>query len=137
MLDVFNKEKRSWIMARVKNKDTKPEVKVRSVVHRLGYRFRKNRTDLPGRPDIVLPRHRKVIFVHGCFWHGHPNCPRAARPSSNEAFWRKKLNANIVRDRKNIHLLREQGWRVMVLWECRMRDEKALLNRIKTFLKEQ
>ncbi len=121
-------------MARVKNKDTKPEVTVRSIIHRLGFRFRKNRTDLPGRPDIVLPRYRKVIFVHGCFWHGHTNCKRATRPSSNKTFWGKKLDGNIVRDRKNIRMLRKQGWRVMTIWQCQIKHEKRLLNRIKTFL---
>ena len=121
-------------MARVKNKDTKPEVTVRSIVHRLGFRFRKNRTDLPGRPDIVLPRYRKVIFVHGCFWHGHTNCKRAARPSSNKAFWGKKLDGNIARDRMNIRILRKQGWRVITIWQCQIKHEKRLLNRIKTFL---
>ena len=121
-------------MARVKNKDTKPEVTVRSIVHRLGFRFRKNRTDLPGRPDIVLPRYRKVIFVHGCFWHGHTNCKRAARPSSNKACWGKKLDGNIARDRMNIRILRKQGWRVITIWQCQIKHEKRLLNRIKTFL---
>jgi DNA mismatch endonuclease (patch repair protein) len=136
-LDVFDKAKRSWIMARVKNKDTKPEITVRSIVHRLGFRFRKNRTDLPGRPDIVLPRHRKVIFVHGCFWHGHKNCKRAARPLNNKAFWQKKLDGNVARDRRNVRLLRKQGWRVMVIWQCQILNEKQLLNRIETFLERE
>ena len=133
-MDVFDKTKRSWIMARVKNKDTAPEITVRSIVHKLGFRFRKNRTDLPGRPDIVLPRHRKVIFVHGCFWHGHKNCKRAGRPASNKAFWRKKLDANIARDKKNAQTLRREGWKVMTIWQCQMRDENRLVNRIESFL---
>lgn len=124
-------------MARVKNKDTKPEITVRSIVYRLGFRFRKNRTDLPGRPDIVLPRHRKVIFVHGCFWHGHKNCRRAGRPSSNKAFWQKKLDGNIARDRQNVRMLRKQGWQVMIIWECQIRNDKQLLNRIKSFLERE
>lgn len=136
-MDVFDKTKRSWIMARVKNKDTAPEITVRSIVHRLGFRFKKNRTDLPGRPDIVLPRHRKVIFVHGCFWHGHKNCKRAARPSSNETFWHKKLDVNIARDKKNAQTLRREGWKVMTVWQCRIRDENRLVNRIESFLTKE
>jgi len=136
-LDVFDKAKRSWIMARVKNKDTAPEIAVRSIVHRLGFRFRKNRTDLPGRPDIVLPRHRKVIFVHGCFWHGHKNCRRAGRPAKNKAFWRKKLDANIARDKKNAQTLRREGWKVMTIWQCWIRDKNRLVNRIESFLTKE
>jgi len=133
-LDKFDRSKRSWIMARVKNKDTRPEMLVRSIVHGLGFRFRKNRTDLPGRPDIVLPRHRKIIFVHGCFWHGHKKCARASRPSSNEAFWARKLDSNMLRDRRNTKMLRKQGWDVLVVWQCEITDTERILNRIQAFL---
>jgi len=100
MTDVFSQEKRSWIMSRVKGRDTKPEILVRSFIFRMGFRFRLHRRDLPGTPDIVLPRHGKVIFVHGCFWHGHKRCPRSKRPTTNENFWNKKLDGNIKRDKR-------------------------------------
>ncbi len=134
MVDVFEEPKRRYIMSRVGSRDTAPEVAVRSIVHRLGYRFRKHRSDLPGNPDIVLTRHRTVIFVHGCFWHGHPGCKRAARPSSNTGFWHAKLDANIRRDRRNQRKLRQMGWKVMVVWQCRLRDKQKLTTRIKRFL---
>ena len=121
-------------MARVKGKDTGPEKTVRSALHRLGYRFRLHRKDLPGKPDIVLPRRRAVIFVHGCFWHGHPGCPRAARPTANADYWNAKIDANIDRDRRARNRLRRLGWRVMVVWECRIR--KNLDGRLRRFLDE-
>lgn len=133
-MDIFDKSKRSWIMSRVKSSDTKPEIKIRSIVHRLGFRFRKNKSDLPGSPDIVLSKYHKVIFVHGCFWHGHPKCKRASRPSSNKVFWRKKLDANIARDKRNLKQLKQQGWKVLVIWECQIKDEKGLLMRLHNFL---
>lgn len=134
-MDVFNEEKRSWIMSRVKNKDTKPEIVVRSIVHRLGYRFRKSNSSLPGRPDIVLARHRKVIFVHGCFWHGHKQCKRALRPTTNKKFWNKKLDANIVRDKHNNKELKYLGWKILIVWECQTRDQDKLLPKLESFLK--
>ncbi len=136
-MDVYGKRKRSEIMARVKGQDTKPEILVRSIVHSLGYRFRLYRRDLPGNPDITLPKHRKVIFVHGCFWHGHKRCPRAARPTTNIAFWRKKLDSNIDRDRRNIRQLRKDGWRVLVVWQCQTRKPETLKRALSKFLNEE
>jgi DNA mismatch endonuclease (patch repair protein) len=133
-MDIFNKTKRSWIMSRIKSSDTKPEIKIRSIVHRLGFRFRKNKPGLSGSPDIVLSRHHKVIFVHGCFWHGHAKCKRASRPSSNRAFWRKKLDTNIARDKRNIRQLKQQGWKVLVIWECEIKNEKRILTKLHQFL---
>ena len=133
-MDTVNKEKRSWMMSRVKSKDTKPEKIVRSMIHRMGFRFRKNRRDLPGSPDIVFPKYRKVIFIHGCFWHGHKNCSKASRPSSNEEFWSDKLDTNIQRDRKKVRELKKQGWKVLIIWECQIKDEKRLTRKIKRFL---
>jgi len=121
-------------MSRVKNKDTKPEIIVRSIVHRLGYRFRKNNLNLPGRPDIVLTRHRKVIFVHGCFWHGHKKCKRASRPTTNKMFWDKKLDTNIARDKLNNKALKSLGWKTLTLWECQIKDKDKLLLKIENFL---
>jgi len=134
MTDVFTPEKRSEVMSRVRGRDTKPEKLVRSLIHRMGYRFRLHVGELPGRPDVVLPRHRKVVFVHGCFWHGHPSCKRAARPKSNREFWRAKIEANRKRDGRNIARLRELGWRVLVVWECQTRDVEALEATLRAFL---
>jgi len=133
-MDVFPKEKRSWIMSRVKGRDTKPEILVRSFVHRMGFRFRVHRRALPGHPDIVLPRHRKVIFVHGCFWHGHKRCRRAMRPTTNQDFWNKKLDGNIERDRRFQSKLRRMGWKVLIVWQCEIRKPEKLLSRLERFL---
>jgi DNA mismatch endonuclease (patch repair protein) len=134
MTDVFSNEKRSWIMSRVKGRDTKPELLVRSIVHRMGFRFRLHRHDLPGSPDIVLPRHGKVIFVHGCFWHGHSGCPRSKRPSTNRDFWDKKIDGNIERDKLFQRELRSMGWKVLVVWQCQTREPDQLLFELERFL---
>ena len=134
MADPLSKEERSRVMSRVKNKNTRPEMMVRSMLHRMGYRFRLHRRDLPGAPDIVLPRHRKVIFVHGCFWHGH-DCPRGKRPSTHTEFWDAKLDANIARDRANREALEKEGWKVLVVWECELKNPKAVREKLRRFLK--
>jgi len=113
-------------MSHVKGRDTRPELLVRSLVHRLGYRFRLHRRDLPGCPDLVLPRHQTVILVHGCFWHQHPGCRRATMPATNREFWQAKLSGNAERDRRNQAALTTLGWRVLVVWECETRDVEAL-----------
>jgi DNA mismatch endonuclease (patch repair protein) len=135
MPDTFTPQKRSDIMARIKGRDTKPEKIVRSLLHQLGYRFRLQRRDLPGNPDIVLPRHKKAVLVHGCFWHGHKGCPRSARPRSNEAFWNEKLTRNIERDRRNLVELQSLGWRVLVIWQCEIKNTQTLIERLRVFLK--
>lgn len=134
-MDVFTKEKRSKIMSRVSGKNTKPELIVRSLLHRMGYRFRLHRKDLPGKPDIILSKHRKVIFVHGCFWHGHADCSRSKRPTSNEEFWRKKLDKNIARDKSTIKNLKELGWGVLVVWTCEVNSMHDLKNKLQLFLR--
>jgi len=134
MPDVFQPEERSRIMAKVRGEDTLPEKLVRSLIHRMGYRFRLHLKDLPGKPDIVLPRHKKVIFVHGCFWHQHEGCPHAARPASNIEYWNKKLDRNMIRDRENMQKLEYLGWKVLVIWECETRDQERLIQTLKTFL---
>ena len=134
MADFFTKEKRSWIMSRVKGRDTKPEILVRSVIHRMGYRFRVHRSDLPGNPDIVLPRHGKIIFVHGCFWHGHKRCPRSKRPTTNKSFWNEKLNKNIDRDKRQQKEIKNMGWKVLVVWQCEIRKPSKLLEKLERFL---
>ena len=133
-MDSVSPEKRSWIMAQVKGRDTKPEKAVRSLLHRMGYRFRLQRKDLPGKPDIVLPKYHTVIFVHGCYWHRH-DCPNGRRlPKSRLDFWLPKLEGNRERDLKKLTLLRELGWNVMIIWECMIRDESALRENIRSFL---
>lgn len=121
-------------MAAVKSHDTKPERKVRSIVHRMGYRFRLHDAKLPGKPDLVLRRHRKVIFVHGCFWHQHPGCKHAARPASNTIYWNQKLDRNVKRDEENLLKLKELGWEVLVIWECETRDPDTLIEKLSDFL---
>lgn len=135
MSDRFTPEERSRIMSRVKGQNTKPEKIVRSLLHAMGYRFRLHRKDLPGKPDIVLPKHRKVIFVHGCFWHGHENCGRAARPQANTEFWNKKLDSNIARDANTRVELEKLGWHFLIIWQCEMKDVEKLRQRLAHFLK--
>jgi len=124
-MDSMTSGQRSALMGRIRSKDTSPELVVRSLLHRLGYRFRLHRKDLPGRPDIVLPRHRKVVLVHGCFWHGH-SCVLASKPKSNTSYWLPKIAANRARDARNLALLRDLGWDVLELWECEIRSETGL-----------
>ncbi|NWK56005.1 DNA mismatch endonuclease Vsr [Verrucomicrobiaceae bacterium N1E253] len=123
MTDVFTKEKRSWVMSRIRGKDTKPEMLVRSILHSLGYRFTvnaQNNKRLPGKPDIVLPKWKTLVFVHGCFWHAHEGCAAFRLPKTRTEWWREKLGKNQVRDKANVHDLRKQGWNVVVVWECEL-----------------
>jgi DNA mismatch endonuclease (patch repair protein) len=133
-MDIFSKTKRSWIMSRVGGKNTKPEILVRSLLHRMGYRFRLDYKSLPGRPDIVLPKFHKVIFVHGCFWHGHPNCHRAALPQTNVEFWTEKMKCNGERDLKNIRALRKLRWKPLIIWQCEIRNLEKLERKIVKFI---
>lgn len=120
-------------MSRVRSAHTEPELLVRRTAHGLGYRYRLHCKELPGRPDLVFPKHQAVIFVHGCFWHGHRGCRRSTRPASNVGFWNAKLDANAKRDRANIEKLRKLGWRVLVIWECQARVEDLLSRRLSRF----
>lgn len=134
MADVLTPKQRSFNMSRIRGKDTKPEIIVRRLVHRLGYRFRLHQRKLPGCPDIVLARHRKVIFVHGCFWHMH-NCRYGkVEPATRRKFWRDKLEANKERDRKNRHKLRSQGWGILTIWECQTKKQEKMISRVVDFL---
>ena len=121
MVDTLDKATRSWVMSRIRGTDTKPERRVRSLLHRQGFRFTvrgpKNRK-LPGKPDIVLPKHNTIIFVHGCFWHGHPNCRHFRIPKTRTAWWRAKIDGNRTRDQANQARLEALGWRVLVIWTC-------------------
>ncbi|MAX23605.1 MAG: very short patch repair endonuclease [Phycisphaeraceae bacterium] len=120
-MDRFSPEERSRIMRTVRWKNTKPEVSVRRMLHGMGFRFRLHRRDLPGRPDIVLPRYRTVIFVNGCFWHQHSGCRKATIPQNNRAFWEKKLMRTIERDAENRQKLTDCGWTVITVWECEIK----------------
>ena len=121
---MFSPEKRSEIMAKVHSADTTPEIRVRKLLHSMGYRFRLHRRDLPGNPDIVLQKYKTVIFVHGCFWHGCPTCRHARiRPVINAEYWEKKLDRTMERDRNNITALEFLGWRVLVIWECETKKQ--------------
>lgn len=113
-------------MSRIKGWDTEPEKAVRSCLHRLGYRFRLHIENLPGKPDIVLPKHKVLFFVHGCFWHGHEGCKRAARPSTNVDFWNDKIEGNVRRDEVVKRQLENMGWRVLVVWQCRIKRKGEL-----------
>ena len=121
-------------MASVRAKDTKPEMKVRRLLHGLGYRYRLHRADLPGRPDLVFPSRRKVVFVNGCFWHHHQNCKRASVPATNQDFWLTKLEQNRERDKSNIALLNESGWQSTTVWECQLEDLVTTTERLTSFL---
>lgn len=124
---------RSELMSRVRQKNTKPEVRVRQILHAMGYRFRVHRKDLPGTPDIVLPGRRKAIFVHGCFWHRHPGCKKASIPKIRVDFWASKFAANQARDARTLAALQELGWTTKVVWECEIRDP-GLADKLRAFL---
>lgn len=133
MTDIYSPERRSEIMGLVRASDTKPEIFVRQCLHRLGYRFRLHDKSLPGCPDIILPRHQTVVFVHGCFWHGH-SCRKGRRPKSNRKFWDAKLDRNQDRDRENYSALRSTRWRVGVIWECETNNGRTLVEKVLAIL---
>lgn len=121
-MDCLTPEQRRRNMSAIKGRDTKPEILLRKLLHSLGYRFRIQRKDLPGRPDIVLPRYKAAIFVNGCFWHRHAGCKLASTPSTNSEFWQKKFAANVERDARNYAALKELGWNVLIIWECEVKE---------------
>ena len=137
MADRISKARRSWNMSRIKGRDTTCELKLRSGLHRAGYRFRVQGAKLPGKPDIVLTRFRTVIFVHGCFWHRHQGCPKAAHPKTNAAFWQDKFRGTVERDKRNQSQLTSMGWQTIVVWECDIdRDIKRVVERVTNQLEE-
>lgn len=135
-MDKLTPQNRSENMRRIKSKDTKPELKVRQLVHKLGYRYRLHGSALPGKPDLVFLRRRKAIFVHGCFWHQHDNaaCLDSRRPKSNSEYWDAKLSRNVKRDRECVKKLDEMGWSTLTLWSCELNDSQELEDSIKRFL---
>jgi DNA mismatch endonuclease, patch repair protein len=126
-MDRISQKHRSWNMSRITGRDTDPERRVRSALHRLGFRFRTHSSSLPGRPDVVLKRHRTVVLVHGCYWHRHPRCRLAYTPKSNLAFWLAKFAGNVARDRRDARRLRNLGWRVVTVWECQTQSDNRLI----------
>ena len=134
-MDRLTPAKRSWLMSRVRSVDTKPELAVRRIIHGLGFRFRLHRRDLPGCPDLVLPRYRAVVFVHGCFWHRHPGCRMATKPKSNTVFWTRKFRMNVARDKRAKVELELAGWNVLTVWECETRNAARIIEVVKKFLK--
>jgi len=133
-MDNLTKERRSWNMSRIKSTNTGPERIVRSILHGMGYRFRLHPKDLPGKPDITLPKYKTVVFVHGCFWHRHKGCKDATLPKTRRTFWRNKLEGNAVRDREKERALRILGWKVIVLWECETLHPKKVARRLGALL---
>lgn len=136
MADRLSPERRSWLMSRVRGWNTTPEMAVRRAAHRLGYRFRLMRKDLPGKPDLTFPKYRAVIFVHGCFWHRHSGCRKASTPKSRETFWNEKFERNVARDARVVEELVRLGWRVMTIWECDTKDVGGIDRRLDSFLKD-
>jgi DNA mismatch endonuclease (patch repair protein) len=135
LLDTVSARRRSQIMSRVRGKNTAPELAIRRLVHAMGFRYRLHRRDITGTPDLAFIKARKVIFVHGCFWHRHPGCPNTRTPKSNVGFWRAKLAANRRRDRANLSRLAASGWRVLVLWECEISNLNMVRFKVASFLK--
>jgi len=131
MTDIYSKVKRSEIMSHIKNRGTQPEEKIADMLRKLRVRYRRNVKSLPGEPDFVISSAKTVIFVHGCFWHNHSNCNRAKLPKTNRSFWKRKINSNKYRDGKIARLLREQGWHVITIWQCRLRKADQVLKRLK------
>lgn len=125
-MDRLGPAERSANMARVRGKNTRPEMRVRRIAHRMGLRFRLHRKDLPGTPDLVFPKHRLAVFVQGCFWHRHPGCGRASTPSTRAEFWQAKFDANVKRDRRAQAELIARGWIVLVLWECELKNDASI-----------
>jgi DNA mismatch endonuclease (patch repair protein) len=137
MVDTVSPGYRSEIMSRVRAKDTKPEMVVRRMVHAAGYRYRLHVRDLPGKPDLVFPARRKIIFINGCFWHRHQDCALARLPKSRTAFWTEKLERNKSRDERNVKALRDLGWDVLTVWECEIHEPAAVMTRVAAFLDDR
>ena len=136
MTDVLTKQQRSYNMSRIRGKDTKPEMIVRSIVHGMGFRYSLHNKTLPGKPDLVLTRHRKIILVHGCYWHMHRCRYGRVIPKTNTEFWQTKRRGNVDRDRRNLRKLRQADWKVLVIWECWTRDDCRLRSKLDAFLNE-
>lgn len=129
MTDIYSKNKRSGIMSKISGKETKYEILVRKFLFEKGFRYRKNDKRLPGRPDIVLPKYKTIIFIHGCFWHGH-HCKAAKLPETNKEFWENKINSNIERDKNNQLILGKLGWKIIIIWQCELKNKKMITEKL-------
>ncbi len=136
MVDIYSREVRSQIMASISGQETKPEKAVRSFLFKQGFRFRKNVKSLPGKPDIVLQKYKSVIFVNGCFWHGHKKCKASTLPETRKEFWTNKIKANIDRDKRNIKELRKLGWKIITIWQCEIKTSDKREKRFKKLIKQ-
>jgi len=136
LADTHTKEQRRDNMRAIKSKNTKPELLIRSALHRMGFRFRLHKKDLPGKPDIVLPKYKTIIDVRGCFWHRHPNCKMATTPSTNTSYWIKKFTTNVQRDKDNQKKLESMGWNVIVVWECEISKLDKIINNLQHEIKK-
>lgn len=131
MVDIYSRKKRSDIMSKISGKETTPEILIRKYLFSKGFRFRKNDKRYPGKPDIVLPKHNTIIFVHGCFWHGHQNCKYSKLPNTNTEVWKVKIQANVSRDKKNYDKLKKGGWKISIVWQCELNSKGKIKNRLK------
>lgn len=129
-MDTISVQKRSEVMSKIRAKNTKPEIAIRSLLHQMGFRFRLHRKDLPGKPDVCLPKYQTVIFIHGCFWHDHKGCPNARLPKSNSAYWLPKIKRNAERDKEHTSALKKAGWKVITIWECELKNQKRLKKKL-------
>ncbi|MGZ8910679.1 MAG: very short patch repair endonuclease [Methylococcaceae bacterium] len=134
MVDKVTPEKRSWMMARIRSQNTAPEIKLRKLIFSMGFRYRLHYKGLPGRPDIIFPGKKKVIFMHGCFWHGHPNCRASKLPQTRKDFWESKIHTNKERDKRNIMELEKLNWKVLVVWQCELKNLSNIQEIIRLFL---
>ncbi|MGA9188284.1 MAG: DNA mismatch endonuclease Vsr [Methanosarcina sp.] len=134
--DIYPKEKRSKIMSKIQGKETKPEIVVRKFLFSKGFRYLINDKRYPGKPDLVLPKYKTVIFIHGCFWHGHENCKASKLPETNAEFWEKKISDNVARDRKNIEKLKDEGWNVITVWQCEIKSKAKREERLKLLIEQ-
>lgn len=123
-------------MSKISGKETKPEIRVRKFLFAQGFRYRKNDKKLPGKPDIVLPKYKTVIFIHGCFWHSHKNCPKSKLPTSNREFWENKIQKNIERDKKNLKTLKNENWKLIVIWQCQIKNRELFETKMKKVVKK-
>ncbi|HNR34612.1 MAG TPA: very short patch repair endonuclease [Candidatus Hydrogenedentes bacterium] len=135
-MDNLTPEHRSWLMRRVRSKNTTPELLVRRIAHSMGLRFRLHRRDLPGTPDLVFPAYNRVVFVHGCFWHRHRGCRFTTTPKTRVKYWKEKFQKNMQRDLRNARKLRRSGWRILVIWQCQTRDVKTIESKLRKFFDE-
>ncbi|MNV10720.1 Very short patch repair protein [compost metagenome] len=136
-MDRLTTQRRSWLMSRVKSKNTKPELVVRRLVFGMDYRYRLHAKNLPGQPDLVFPGRKKVIFVNGCFWHGHTDCRYGRLPKSRVEYWQAKIEQNQARDRENTTLLEADGWQVLTVWQCELKNIETLANRLNEFIESE